>query len=81
MEWLAGVGLIIMISSMVPQIVRIYQLKSAKDISRWTYGQLLLVNVMFIGYYMSLEHWTALALNVLLGIAMAWVLILTFIYR
>jgi len=81
MEWLAVIGLVIMTTSFVPQIFRIYRLKSARDISRWTFYQLLVVNLLFICYYITLGHWTALILNALLGAIMAWVLVLTFLYR
>ena len=81
MEWLAVVGLVIMTTSFVPQILRIYRLKSARDLSRWTFYQLLVVNLLFVAYYITLGHWMALILNMLLGVAIAWILILTFIYR
>jgi len=66
MERYPIIGLIILVLSFATQLVRILRTREVAGISPWAIGQVVICSMFFSGYYISLKHWWALSLNILL---------------
>lgn len=73
------IGLIILVSSFLTQLLKLYRTKRVDGISPGAIWQLIFCCLLFTGYYLGNGHFIALALNlVLLATAIA---ILTLYYK
>ena len=75
------IGLIILVSSFLTQLIKLYRTRRVGGISPGAIWQLILCCLLFSGYYLGNGHFIALALNILLLATAIAILVLYYKYN
>ena len=76
MEIYPVIGLIILVSSFLTQLIKIRRTRHVAGISTGAIWQVILCSLLFSGYYLSNGHFIALGLNIFLLLICLAILIL-----
>ncbi len=79
LETLATITVVVGSFAMIPQAYRIFKIKSAKDISLWTYLYMLVAGVIWVLYGLNIQSLPIWITNLMgnlsmIGVVVGWVL-------
>jgi MtN3 and saliva related transmembrane protein len=80
-EWLGAIGGLIVVSSYIPQIVKLLRTKSSKDISALFVFSIMLGTLFLLVYSIHIKDMIFIIINAVASVMAGVVLILTLMYK